>query len=117
MDFLFIFVFIFNISSIVLMACEAKKRHKIYGLYSRNMMYTIDELRNHKETIKVLVCIGISGGILLWGLIIGLIISLFSWNFNSLLNSLYISATLSFLPSSLGLLNMYKQRRNSEQQH
>lgn len=114
MNLIFIIVFIFNITSIIVMVSEVKKRRKTYGIYNVNKRYTIDELRNHKETMKELVYIGISGGILFWGLLIGFIVSLFSSYFHNLLNSFLISTTLAFLPSSLGLFSIYQHKKNSK---
>ena len=117
MDFLFAVVFTFNVISIVIMGCEARKRNKIYGFYDKDMNYTLDELKNHKKTMRILIFIGAAGGILFWGLIIGLASSFFSTDFQRLLNGFFISTTIAFLPSAMGLLNIYQLKKNSEHPH
>ena len=118
MQIIFVIVFAINIISIILMAYEFKKHHiRNGGFYDKNVKYTVAELREHKETIRILIYLGAAGGILLWGNAIGLITTFSSTDFQRLLNCFNFSATLAFLPSTLGLLNIYKLRKSSENQH
>ena len=111
LDIIFVIVFVLNVISIIIMAYELKKLHKKNnGFYDKNAKYSIDELKGHREMMKMLTFIGISGGILLWGSIIGLLLSLSSSDFSRLQNSLYISSALAFLPSTLGILHVYQKR-------
>lgn len=89
-----------------------KKHAKVRGLYNKNTRYSLDELYIHKEMMKLLIFVGVSGGLLFWGFIIGLTISVYSMDFQRLLYSFQISSALAFLPSSLGLLRMYQLRIN-----
>ncbi|MCL2216804.1 MAG: hypothetical protein FWB91_07255 [Defluviitaleaceae bacterium] len=113
-DIVFAIVFIINVVSIIIMVCEIKEQHaKNNGFYDKNVKYSVNELKAHRETMRVLIFIGAAGGILLWGCIIGLILSLYSMDFQRLLNSLYVSKTLAFLPSTLGTLHIYQKRKTS----
>ena len=91
------------------MACVHKKYfRKNKGFYDANASYTLDELYNHKEAMKILIYSGAVGGIQFWGFVIGLIIFIYSSSYQGFINSINISTAIAFLPSSLGLLNLYK---------
>ena len=115
MNVVFILVFFFNIFSSIMMFFELKKRYAKYGdFYNKNKNYSAEELVNHKKTMKILIFIGASDGIMFWGVIISLIVGLLATDFQRFLEGLYISTTIAFLPSALGLLYIYQLNRKAD---
>ena len=83
---IFIVIFIINIISCISMG------YVIIKLYTKNNAFADkninrDELKN---VTKLSVFIGLSGGIILWGCIIGVIVSLFTGDFSHLAQSFYL---------------------------
>ena len=105
MSYIFIIIFIIEIISWIVMGVVLKK------LYAKtDYLFAKDNLghRIHINITQLIFFIGSSGGILLWGCLIGFIIGVFASDFTSLIYSFYVSSLISLLPSILGISKAYK---------